>query len=609
MKQLHGYFGVLLDVDLSTGRISRRGVDPKDLQNFIGGRGLGIKLLWDLLPEPGTNPLSEKNPLLFMPGPFSGFPLPSASRTCVVTKSPITSPLKSKYPGASTVSYSNMGGFFGPEIRFAGYDGLLVRGKSDKPVYLYIDDGKVEIRDAKKFWGKRTDAFDRAFTKELGDRRFRTCYIGPAGENLVPFASIINTAARAAGRGGTGCIMGSKKLKAIAIRGSRQPDVARHKEFLELLEKARKGFAGTRSTEDWRRYGTGSALIWSSDQGSQAVKNFREGTFQHIDKIGGVAARRSIWQRDFACFVCPLACKKSGVAPLEPYSGLVHDGPEYETGTMLGANLLITSLNGMQKAIYRADDLGLDIISVGNVIGFLMEAYERRLIDKKFLDGIDLTWGNVDAVLKMLSKIAFQQGVGKAAAKGVKFLAETIAKNSQKFAIHCKGHTFAAWNCHVSPGTAISYATANRGACHLNGRNNQRQNAVALTDSTGVCLFAGSGYQKNLMGDVMETISSRGWTGEQYMLAGERVFNLEKCFNYREGFRKPDDSIADRFFEEPLTIGPRKGAVLDRKEFEEIMTNYYQKRDWDIDTTRPTDQKLKALGLDFVLPHLDSADT
>jgi len=609
MKKLHGYFGILLDVDLSTGQISHREVDPKDLQNFIGGRGLGMKLLWDLLPKPGTDPLSEKNPLLFMTGPFSGFPLPSASRTCVVTKSPITSPLKSKYPGASTVSYSNMGGFFGPEIRFAGYDGLLVRGKSDKPVYLYIDDGKVEIRDAQKFWGQRTDPFDRAFIKELGDRRFRTCYIGPAGENLVPFASIINTAARAAGRGGTGCVMGSKKLKAIAIRGSRQPDVAKHKQFLELLEKARKDFAGTTNTENWRRYGTGSALIRSSDGGSQAVKNFREGTFQHIDKIGGITARRSIWQRDFACFVCPLACKKSGVAPLEPFSGLVHDGPEYETGTMLGANLLITSMNGMQKAIYTADDLGLDIISVGNVIGFLMEAYEKRLINKKFLDGIDLTWGNVDAVLKMLSKIAFQEGVGKAAGKGVKFLAETIGKDSRKFAIHCKGHTFAAWNCHVSPGMGISYATANRGACHLNGRDVHIQNAIALTDTTGVCLFARGGYQGNLISDILETISNRGWSEEQYTIAGERVFNLEKCLNYREGFRKPDDSIPDRFFEEPLTIGPHKGAVLDRKEFEGMLNKYYQKRDWDVNTTRPTDQKLKALGLDFVLPHLDSADT
>jgi aldehyde:ferredoxin oxidoreductase len=294
---------------------------------------------------------------------------------------------------------------------------------------------------------------------------------------------------------------------------------------------------------------------------------------------------------------------------LEPYAGLVHDGPEYETGTMLGANLLITSMNGMQKAIYMADDLGLDIISVGNVIGFLMEAYEKELIDKKFLDGIDLTWGNVDAVLKMLSKIAFQEGVGKAAGKGVKFLAETIGKNSKKFAIHSKGHTFAAWNCHVSPGTGISYATANRGACHLNGRSVQGQNGTALTDSTGVCLFARRGYQKNLISDIMETISNREWTEEQYKLAGERVFNLEKCFNYREGFRKPDDSIPDRFFEEPLTIGPRKGAVLDRKEFEGIMNDYYQKRDWDIDTTRPTDQKLNALGLDFVLPTLDLAET
>lgn len=604
MNKISGYHGCVLDVNLTTGSVRKRQLKTGDCRDFIGGRGLGMKLLWDELTEPGIDPLSPKNPLLFMPGPFSGFPIPSASRTCVVTKSPITSPEKSRWSHASTVSYSNMGGFFGPEIRFAGYDGLLIRGKSQRPVYLVVDDDRVRIEDAGKYWGMGTDEFDKVFIRDLGDRRFRTCYIGPAGENQVPIACIINTAARAAGRGGTGCVMGAKRLKAIAVRGSHQPDVARHREFLKLLESARKDFKGTGFTEGWRRYGTGAALIASSDRGSQAVKNYREGTFLHVDKIGGIAARRRLWQRDFACFVCPLACKKSGVAPLGPYSGLVHDGPEYETGTMLGSNLLIKDLNGIQKAIYVADNLGLDIIAAGNTIGFLMEAYDKGMIDREFLDGIDLRWGDVAATVKMLEKIAHREGVGETAASGLKSLSEKIGSPSGSFCIHSKGHGLAAWNCHVRLSMALCYATSNRGACHLNGHSPSSQDRTALIDSTGLCLFARGGYRNDSLSRILEAITERGWLPEDYLQAGERVFNLEKCLNYREGFRRRDDRVADRFFEEPLSVGPKKGSVLDRKAYEELMNGYYEERGWDPRTTRPSNRILKKLGLDFLIGHV-----
>ncbi|WP_306533288.1 aldehyde ferredoxin oxidoreductase N-terminal domain-containing protein [Geobacter sp.] len=239
-----GYHGVILNIDLSTGKSEKVAIPPADLDKFVGGQGLGMKILWDRLKKPGVNPLSPENPLIFMPGPFSGLPVPSSSRTCVVTKSPITSPVESDYPHASTVSYSNMGGFFGPEVRFAGYDGIVITGKAPELSYVVIDDDKVEVRSAKKFKGMRTDAFDKAFLNELGDRRFKTVYIGPAGENLVPYSSILHTAGRAAGRGGMGCVMGSKNLKAIAVKGSGQPGVADHKRFLAALEKARLALYG-----------------------------------------------------------------------------------------------------------------------------------------------------------------------------------------------------------------------------------------------------------------------------------------------------------------------------------------------------------------------------
>lgn len=559
-RKTNGYNGVILDIDLSSGKIAKKALAPNDLKNYVGGRGLGVKLLWDrLIDKPGTDPLGPDNPLMFMAGPFSGFPAPSSSRTCVVTKSPHTSPKKARYAHASTVSFSNMGGFFGPELRFAGYDGLVITGKAASPVYLYINDDTVEIRDAKKFWGTGTDQFDKDLIRELGDPRFRTCYIGPAGENLVQYACIINTAARAAGRGGTGCVMGSKNLKAVSVRGTGQPDVANHKLFLEALEEARAKFKDPEIFGRWRKAGTTAGLEYLSGKGIMAVKNFREGTFTEVAKIGVQPSMKS-WVRSFACYCCPLACKKSGKTTDSPFAGLIHDGPEYETGTMLGANLMISDLAGLMKAIYIADDYGLDIISLGNVIGFLMEARDKKLIDMKFLDGIDLKWGSVEATLEMIHRIAARQGIGDLASKGVKALAEKIGQNSHKFAMHVKGHELAAHNCHANPPRAMCYATANRGACHLNGTSIEQQNAIALADSIGVCLFAIGGYGRDfkLINKLMAGITGDTSNGNP-MQTGERIYNLEKLFNYREGFNRNDDVVPDRFFDEPLTVGEKKG--------------------------------------------------
>ena len=595
-----GYYGAILDINLSKGKIEKVPLASKDLDQFVGGRGLGMKILWDRLKKPAVDPLSADNPLMFMPGPFSGFPVPAASRTCVVTKSPITSPVKSNYPHASTVSYANMGGFFGPEIRFAGYDGIVITGKASELCYIVIDDGKVEIRDAKKFKGMRTDAFDRAILGELGDRRFKTAYIGPAGENLVPYSSILHTSARAAGRGGVGCVMGSKNLKAVAVKGTGQPSVADHKRFLAALEKARLALKNSPRTKAWAEQGTARAIVANSNAGTEAVRNYREGTFMEADKIGGDAARRDVWVRDIACYCCPLACKKSGITRGK-YGGIVHDGPEYETGVMLGSNLLISDMPGLLRAIYNIDDVGLDQISTGNVIGFLMEAYEKGLIDRKFLDGIDLKWGSVDATLAIIEKIAARDGVGDLAARGVKALSRQIGQGSEKFAIHAKGLELAAHNIQANPPRGLSYATAERGACHLNGDNIETQNKRAMLDSIGMCLFPTfePALEEPIL-SLLSAITGREYDKAEFSKTGERVFNLEKIFNYREGFRREDDRLPDRFFEDAFTVGPKKGSVLDRGQFNAMLTLYYKDRGWDPETTKPGDLKMKELGLDSI---------
>lgn len=496
-----------------------------------------------------------------------------------------------------------MGGFFGPELRFAGYDGLIVTGKANSLVYLKIDDAKVELLDASAFAGMGTDEFDKAFHKHLGDFHYESCYIGPSAEKMVPITSVLNTAARAAGRGGAGCVMGSKNLKAIAVRGTQTPNIAQHKEYLKLLHGIRTSFSqDTPDRRFWREGGTTNALEESSNGGTMAVKNYAEGSFDLIKNINTASSRKEIWKRDFACFSCQLACKKSGMAK-GAYGGLVHDGPEYETGTMLGANLLIGDLAGLQKLIYVADDYGLDIISAGNIIGFLMEAYDKKLIDTAFLDGIDLRWGNVDAALAMLHKIGKAEGIGQLAGKGVKALADHIGQGSHSFAIHVKGHELAAWNVPVAKSWfGISYATANRGACHMNGGNPAAQDESALRDSLGACSFASDWYKDELSyPNFLKAITGIDWNKENFAKAGERIFTLEKLFNWREGFTKKDDTLPERFFTDEATTGPAKGLKVDREEFANMLTTYYNERNWDPETSQPSNDKINELNLHFMI--------
>ena len=596
-NKIPGYHSVLLEVDLTNRRTNQVPLSPDDTANFVGGRGLGAKLLWDRLRKPGIDALSPENPLMFLAGPLSGFPIPYAARCEIVTKSSLTSPKESKYPHASTIGFSSIGGFFGPEIRFAGYDGIIVTGKADSPVYIAIEDDRVEIRDARKYWGMMTYPCEKQLIEDLGNRKFEILSIGPAAENQVRYSAVLHTLGRASGRGGAGCVMGSKNLKAIAVRGTRMPQVADHKMFLSVLEKIRESIG---NNNEPRRYGTASGVTSMSDSGRQAVKNYREGTFLESYNIGGIVAEQAIWVRDIACYCCPQACKKIGVNREGKWSKWVVEGPEYETGTMLGTNLMINDMNGMMMLIGDADDYGYDQISVGNVIGFLMECYEKGLIDKKFTDGIDLTWGNVQAASDVMRNIVYRKGnLGEVAAYGVKHLSEVIGKGSEAFAIHCKGQEYAAHNVQANPPRGLCYITCSRGACHLNGSNVSSQNSKAMTDSTTHCSFGGRTFGETGLTDFLQAITGNPWNAESYAQAGERIYNLEKCFNYREGFTRDDDVLPERFYTEPLTVGPQKGAVVNREEFRKLMDDYYAERDWDQKTSRPSQKKLVSLGLGF----------
>lgn len=596
---MKGVNGKILIADLTTKTTYTRMLSEQEYKLYLGGRGLGMKLLSEYLTDQGTDPLGPANPLMFMPGLLCGYPFPSSSRTCMVTKSPITKASKPTKQFASTVSYSNMGGFIGPEIKFAGYDGIVVIGRSDTPVYLFIENERVEIRDAQKFKGMTSNMFDEAIIKEVGDRRFESAYIGPGAERGVSYGSVMNTGARSAGRGGTGCVMGSKQLKAIVVRGNNNMEPADPALFKELLKTARLSFgADSESKTNWRYGGTANALQYSSDRGSQAVKNFSEGTFASINKINAHAARSRVWKRDMACFTCQLACKKSGFAK-GAYGGVVNEGIEYETGTMLGANLLIDDLDGLHKMIEIADDYGIDIITLGNVLGFLMECYEKKLINNEFLDGVELNWGLVEPCISMIHKIGKMEGIGAEAAKGVRHLSELIGNNSQEFAIHVKGHELAAWNVQgYAKSLGISYTTANRGACHMTGGDINGQNFSTLRDSLGICSFAASWYRNDLhFRHLIKAITGFDLTEEEFMETGERIFNLERWLNCREGFCRDDDALPERFFKDAYTSGPHKGVVLDRTEFNSVMDEYYKNRGWNLITGIPEHATLKRLNI------------
>ena len=601
----NGYMGKVLEIDLTNKKFTVSDLNMKIAELFVGGRGIGAKYLWDRINKPGLDALSPENPLMFWTGPLTGTAIPGPSRVTVCTKAPNTSPAESKHPNASTIAWSCMGGMLAPEIKFAGYDGIIITGKSDKPIYIVIDNSTVEFRDASALWGKGTNDTDLLLNKELGST-FRTAYIGPAGENLVKYSAIISESSRAAGRSGVGCVMGSKKLKAIAVRGTNVVPVAKHDELLKIRAEMFKALESWNGYDQWRRWGTAAMLLASSQAGTQATKNFREGTYDKGEAIGAPISEREFWVKQRSCFQCPLHCMKIGQVTSGPYKGTIAEGPEYETGTLHGSNCLVSDVNGMMKSIELADDLGFDSISVANVLGFVMELYEKGIVTSADLDGIEAKWGNVEAMLALQHKIAKREGIGNLLAEGVKTAAAKIGKDASKHAMHIKGQELAAWNVPANHGFAIVYGTSNRGACHQVGPTVEEQQRRTMCDTMVICRFLYYGIGNSLFLKALNAVT--GWQLDEaaFYRVADRIWNLEKVFNSREGFRRIDDYVPKRFTTDAFTVGPKAGAILLPEKQEQILDEYYTKRGWDIKTSLPGEAKLKELALDDCIPVIKS---
>ena len=606
-----GYVGKMLEVDLTKGEVVVVDLDWDVAMKFVGGRGYATKLLFDML-RPGIDPLSEGNVLIFMTGPLTGTRAPASGRFVVSSKSPLT----------NTIFDSHCGGSWGPELKRAGFDGIIIKGKSPRPVYLFVNDGRAEIRDASEMWGLDTDATVDAIKRDTGLDGVKVCCIGPAGENLVKFACIICEKHRAAGRGGLGAVMGSKNLKAVAVKGTGEVTVANPKAFNEEVKKTLEVLRGNPITGDsLGRYGTAFLVHLMNKAGVLPSYNFTRGFFERAEDVCGERITETMLVKRTACYGCPIAC-----ARLIKYNfggeEVVSSGPEYESVWALGPNCGIWDVNVIARANDLCNKLGMDTISMGNTIGFLMECYERGLLKGLSEADLKLNFGNSDALLKLIVDTAYKKGLGALASEGVSRIAKIVG--AEDIAAHVKGLELPAYDPRGAKGMALAYATSNRGGCHLRayvvmseilgvpryidplsyeGKAElvkRLQDVSAVIDSLVMCkytmlaLFSTLAYEPTHYARLLTTATGFYVDEEEFYKIGERIYNLERLFNVREGFSRSHDVLPLRFLRDPLTEGPAKGEVVD---LTRLLDAYYMVRGWNYDGM-PMDKKLYQLGLE-----------
>jgi len=629
---LFGYNGQILRVNLSKRRVSKERIEEPELKKFLGGRGLAIKILFEEL-KPRIDPLGPENKLVFAAGPLAATGFPLNSRWLVAGKSPLT----------GIWGEATCGGSFAVQLKRAGYDAVIVEGVSNSPVYVNINDDDVEIRDASKRWGKTTLETEIGISRDLGLKERRednpaVVCIGPAGEKLVKFAAVVHTAHRAAGRTGLGAVMGSKKLKAIAVRGTKKAQVAHPEKVKQIIKEVATECVTNKSLVWFSDYGQAGFVDVFQETGMLPTKNFQSATFEHFEDISGKTMANTILKRKQACLQCPVACKREvevsegTYAPIDSRYG----GPEYENVAALGSLLLISDLKAISKENQLCNAYGLDTISAGVIIAWLMECCEKGIITKNDIDGVNATWGNANAALTLIEKMAKREGVGNLLAEGIKKAAEKMGRGSMRYAMHIKGLEVPMHEPRAKKGMGLSYATSIRGACHMQSFHDtdfeagntapeigiskplhrhdtsrdkvdmikRSQDWVAVTNCLLLCTapaWVGYNYTKPaFLTDALNAITGWNLKVEDLMVVGERVNNLCRCFDAREGISRKDDVLPPRFTEEPLPDGPSKGQRIPKEELEGMLDNYYELRGWDKKTGNPKKQKLKELGLTFV---------
>jgi aldehyde:ferredoxin oxidoreductase len=629
---MFGYAGKILRVNLTDEKTSIEELSAYDAKKYLGGRGLAAKILFEELKK-SIDPLGPENKLIIASGPLTGTLVPGTTRFGVYAKSPLT----------GIWGESSAAGWFSPELKATGFDLLIFEGVSSRPVYMWIYDQEVEIRDASHLWGKFTLDTERVIRKELQEPDAQMITIGPAGEKLVRMANVLHNGHRAAGRTGMGAVMGSKKLKAIAVRGTRKIKFADEDKLKLLIKDILSRFRDLKDLQNFGRYGTSRLSPILNEAGLLPTKNFQDGVFEGAEKISGEEMARTILKKRLFCPGCPIGCMRVVEVKTGPFSPVNPDygGPEYETVAALGSNCFNDNLEAIAKANMICNMYGIDTISVGVAISFAMECYEKGILKLKDTEGIELTWGNANAIIMMAEKIGKREGLGNLLGDGVKRAAEKIGGKAKDFAMHVKGLEIPMHEPRGKKGIGLSYATSNRGACHLQSLHDpyfEQPNAApeagiskkvdhystertkveyvirsentwgALSDSLIICKFTFMYWPFVKLSDMPEIIRAvTGWdmSVENLMATGERIFNLCRAFNVREGITRKDDMLPKRFEDLSITGGAAKGQTLSRIVLSKMLDDYYDIRGWDKKTGIPTRNKLEELGLKFVADELE----
>jgi len=602
---MHGWNGFFLRVNLSKDKAVAEEYDAKIAKNFLGGRGFAAKILWDEL-KPGIDPFSPENRLIFATGPLTGFALPSSGKLVVATKSPLT----------DGYGDGNVGTHAAVQMRKAGYDAVIVEGRAKKPIVLLIQDKSVEFLDAKNLWGLNAFETEKKLRDVYGPTAGVLC-IGQGGENLVKFANIVCQEGRAGGRPGMGAVMGSKNLKAVVIVGSGDLSAAFPKEMKKLGLEGYREVLTKPNYAFWKRQGTMMTIEWSQENTVLPTYNYREGVFEKAEAIGGFSMEK-IKVSNRGCPQCNMTCGNVVKDSDRKESEL-----DYENVAMLGSNIGLGNLKRVAALNRVADEFGLDAISLGNVLGFAMEASEKGMIEEK------VQWGKFKETKAWIEDIAYRRGLGNTLAEGVRFAAEKIGKDSSRWAMHVKGLEISAYDCHAAPAMALSYATSLSGAHHKDawviswevkvGREGYGEEKVdkvielqrirgGFFECSTTCRlpWVEVGFELEWYPKFLHAATGFEITWDNLNLIADRVFNLIRAFWIREFGKKWSremDVLPARWFEEPLTKGSLKGAKLDRTKYDVMLQRYYRKREWD-ERGIPTKTTLNKLGLEDVAKQL-----
>lgn len=608
-----GYWGKILEVDLTTRSVGVESLDPQDARSFVGGSGLATKILYEQT-DGSTGPLSPENTVVFATGPLTGTPVFGTGRHHVVTRSPLT----------GIFGESDVGGSWGVALKRAGYDAIVIKGRAENPVYLWVSDDGVQIRDASGVWGKDTFESDEILKAQTSATATVAC-IGPAGERLVPIAGVMHDGkdARAAARCGIGAVMGSKNLKAIVADGRLKVKVHDGVRLGRTMKEI--GASLLSRMEGMSKFGTSGGVVTHESYGNFPLKNWQLGRWgEPVTRISGQRMADTILTRRYHCKTCPVGCGRTVRVKEGRYETTESAGPEYETMGTLGGLILVDNLEAIAFANELCNRLGIDTISAGNVIAFAIEAFERGLLTKGDMNGIEATWGNPEVVVALLQAIGRCEGIGSVLGKGVRAAAEAIGGRAREFAMHVKGLELPAHDPRAYNGVALAYATSARGACHVSAFTHmfervapmpdlgydaphdrlategkgefvaKMQNLMGLVDSLKICKFMFfGGVQPRHLVEWLNAVT--GWTLDlpEFMRIGERIFNLKRLYNIRCGISRKDDTLPPRILTE---VRREEGVAPNVPPLGKMLSDYYAYRGWDKEGI-PTTDRLRQLGL------------